>query len=64
MFILYQFEIMLLVMAIFVVLYGILHVVSVFRLQRGKIVTSTGSLAVFSVALAYIITILITGFAS
>lgn len=64
MFILYQFEIMLLVMAIFIVLYGILHVVSVFRLQRGKIITSTGSLAVFSVALAYIITILITGFAS
>ena len=64
MFILYQFEIMLLVMAIFIVLYGILHVISVFRLQRGKIITSTGSLAVFSVALAYIITILITGFAS
>jgi hypothetical protein len=64
MFVLFQFEVLLLIMAAFIVLYGVLHVVSVFRLERGKIVTSTWNLAVFSVSLAYIITILITGFAS
>jgi hypothetical protein len=64
MFVLFQFEVLLLIMAAFIVLYGVLHVVSVFRLERGKIVTSTWNLTVFSVSLAYIITILITGFAS
>ncbi len=58
----YQLEVFMLIMAIFVVLVSILHVVSVFRLKTGKIVSSDRSLVIFGVSLAYIITILITGF--
>ena len=61
--ILYQIEMFLFIMAIFVMIMSILHVISVFRLKTGKIVSSKNGLALFGVSLAYIITILITGFA-
>ncbi len=61
--ILYQIEMFLFIMAIFVMIMSILHVISVFRLKTGKIVSSKNGLVLFGVSLAYIITILITGFA-
>ena len=57
----YQLEVFLLVMAIFVMVSSVLHVISVFRLKKGKIVSSERSLIIFAVSLAYIITVLITG---
>lgn len=51
------------IMAIFVIILSILHVISVFRLKTGKIVSSKDGLVLFGMSLAYIITILITGFA-
>ena len=60
--ILYQIEVFLLIMAIFVVGYGLLHVVSVFRLEKGKIITSRKDLVIFSSSLAYIIMLIICGF--
>jgi hypothetical protein len=59
---LYQIEVFLMIMAIFVIVVALLHVVSVFRLKKGKIVFSERGLVIFGVSLAYIITILITGF--
>ena len=59
---LYQIEVFLFIMAIFVMIISTLHVISVFRLKAGKIVPSTNGLVLFGVSLAYIITILITGF--
>ena len=58
----YQIEMFLLIMAIFVILVSVLHVISVFRLKKGKIVSSERGLVIFGISLAYIITILITGF--
>ena len=58
----YQIEMFLLIMAIFVILVSVLHVISVFRLKKGKIVSSEKGLVIFGISLAYIITILITGF--
>ena len=60
-FLLFQIETFLLIMAIFIVIMGILHTVSVFRLKSGKIVSSERGLYIFGISLAYIITILITG---
>ena len=56
-----QVETFLLIMAVFVVLMSILHIVSVFRLKSGKIVSSERGLILFGVSLAYIITVLICG---
>lgn len=61
--ILYQIEMFLFIMAIFVMISSMLHVISVFRLKTGKIVSSKNGLVLFGVSFAYIITILITGFA-
>ena len=58
----YQIKMFLLIMAIFVILVSVLHVISVFRLKKGKIVSSEKGLVIFGISLAYIITILITGF--
>lgn len=49
-------------MAIFVVLAGILHTVAIFRLKKGKLVSSERGLELFGAAVAYIITMLICGF--
>jgi hypothetical protein len=49
-------------MAIFVVLAGILHTVTIFRLKRGKLISSEKDLALFGASVAYIITMLICGF--
>ena len=57
-----QLKVFLFIMAIFVVLAGILHTITIFRLSRGKLVSSEKSLALFGTAVAYIITMLICGF--
>lgn len=57
-----ELKIFLFIMAIFVVLFSILHVISVFRLQQGKLVTSEKNLTIFGASIAYIITMLICGF--
>lgn len=57
-----QIKVFLFIMAVFVVLFGVLHIISVFSLKQGKIVTSEKNLTIFGVSLAYIITMLICGF--
>ena len=57
-----ELKVFLFIMAIFVVLASILHIVTVFRLQSGKLISSEGGLITFGSAVAYIITMLICGF--
>ncbi len=57
-----EIKVFLFIMAIFVIIASIMHVVSVFRLQYGKIVSSEKGLALFAASVAYIITMLICGF--
>lgn len=57
-----QLQVFLFIMSIFIVMFGILHVISVFRLKSGKLVASQKGLVIFGSALAYIITMLICGF--
>jgi hypothetical protein len=57
-----ELKVFLFIMAIFVVLVGILHIVTVFRLQSGKLISSERALTIFGSAVAYIITMLICGF--
>lgn len=57
-----QFKVFLFIMAIFVVLGGILHTITIFRLKQGKLVSSERGLVVFGASLAYILTMLICGF--
>ena len=57
-----ELKVFLFIMAIFVVLASILHIVTVFRLQSGKLISSERGLITFGSAVAYIITMLICGF--
>ena len=57
-----ELKVFLFIMAIFAVLVGILHTVTVFRLQSGKLISSERGLVTFGSAVAYIITMLICGF--
>lgn len=57
-----ELKVFLFIMAIFVVLVSILHTVTVFRLQSGKLISSEKGLITFGSAVAYIITMLICGF--
>jgi hypothetical protein len=57
-----QIKVFLFIMSLFVILGDIFHVVSVFRLKSGKIISSVKGLIVFGIALAYILTIMFTGF--
>ena len=57
-----ELKVFLFIMAIFAVLAGILHTVTVFRLQSGKLISSERGLTIFGSAIAYIITMLICGF--
>lgn len=57
-----QTKVFLFIMAVFVALIGILHVISVFSLKSGKLVTSEKNLTIFGVSIAYILTMLICGF--
>ena len=57
-----ELKVFLFIMAIFVVLASILHIVTVFRLQSGKLISSERGLITFGSAIAYIITMLICGF--
>ena len=57
-----QLKVFLFIMAIFVVLAGILHTVTIFRLKSGKLISSEKELITFGASVAYIITMLICGF--
>ena len=57
-----QIKVFLFIISLFVLLADIFHVVSVFRLKSGKIISSDKGLIVFGLALAYILTIMFTGF--
>ena len=57
-----ELKVFLFIMAIFAVLVGILHTITVFRLQSGKLISSERGLTIFGSAIAYIITMLICGF--
>ena len=57
-----QAKVFLFILAALIVLVDILHVVSVFRLKNGKLVSSDKSLWIFGVAISYILTMLICGF--
>jgi hypothetical protein len=57
-----ELKVFLFIMAIFAVLVGILHTVTVFRLKSGKLISSERGLVIFGSAVAYIITMLICGF--
>jgi hypothetical protein len=57
-----EIKVFLFIMAILAVLASILHIVTVFRLQSGKLISSERGLITFGSAVAYIITMLICGF--
>lgn len=57
-----QIKVFLFIMALFNIIADVMHVVSVFRLRRGKIVSSDKGLILFFASLAYILTMLICGF--
>jgi hypothetical protein len=57
-----QIKVFLFIMAIFNIIGSALHIVSVFRLKRGKIVSSDKGLYLFLGSVAYILTMLICGF--
>ena len=58
---LFQFEVFLLIMAIFVMIRASLRILTVFTLKRGRLIESENELTIFSLSLAYIIMILICG---
>lgn len=57
-----EIKVFLFIMALFNIIADIIHVVSVFRLRRGKIVSSDKGLVLFFASFAYILTMLICGF--
>ena len=57
-----QIKVFLFIISLFVIIADIFHVVSVFRLKSGKIISSDNGLVMFGLALAYILTIMFTGF--
>jgi hypothetical protein len=57
-----QIKVFLFIMSLFILLGSIFHVISVFRLRSGKIISSNRGLIMFWIAIAYILTMLITGF--
>lgn len=59
---LFQMKVFLFIMAILVVIYGMLHVASVFMTHKGKIVSSISGVTIFGVSVSFILTMLICGF--
>lgn len=59
---LFQLKVFLFIMAILVVIYGILHVASVFALHKGQLIESLGNATIFGMSLSYVLTMLICGF--
>jgi hypothetical protein len=57
-----QIKVFLFIISLFVLLGSVFHIISVFRLKSGKIISSDNGLIMFVVAIAYILTMLITGF--
>lgn len=57
-----ELKVFLFILAIFIILMGILHVITVFRLEQGKLISSDKELMLFGVSISYIITMLICGF--
>ena len=56
-----QLKVFLFIMSLLIVIVGIFHVISVFKLKSGKLATQN-ELIVFGMALSYILTMLICGF--
>lgn len=57
-----QLKVFLFILAALVVIVDVLHIISVFRLKNGKLVSSNKDLWTFGIAVSYIITMLICGF--
>ncbi len=57
-----ELKVFLFILAIFIILMGILHVITIFRLEQGKLISSDKELMLFGVSISYIITMLICGF--
>ena len=57
-----ELKVFLFILAIFIILMGILHVITVFRLEQGKLISSDKELMLFGASISYIITMLICGF--
>ena len=57
-----ELKVFLFILAIFIILMGILHVITIFRLKQGKLISSDKELMLFGASISYIITILICGF--
>lgn len=55
-------KVFLLIMAILVVIYGLIHVASVFMLHQGQLVESLADVTIFGMSISYILTMLICGF--
>lgn len=62
MLILTQIEVFIFFMAIMVIINCFLHIIAVFYLKTGKLVTSNLNLFLFGASLAYILTIIKCGF--
>lgn len=57
-----ELKVFLFILAIFIILMGILHVITIFRLEKGKLISSDKELMLFGASISYIITMLICGF--
>lgn len=57
-----ELKVFLFILAIFIILMGILHVITIFRLKQGKLISSDKELMLFGASISYIITMLICGF--
>ena len=59
---LFQLKVFMFIMSILVVIYGLIHVASVFMLHQGQLVESLADVTVFGMSSSYILTMLICGF--
>lgn len=59
---LFQLKVFMFIMSILVVIYGLIHVASVFMLRQGQLVESLADVTVFGMSISYILTMLICGF--
>ena len=59
---LFQLKVFMFIMSILIVIYGLIHVASVFMLRQGQLVESLADVTVFGMSISYILTMLICGF--
>ena len=57
-----QIKVFLFIISTIILLWDIIHVISVFALKSGKIISSEKGLYMFVIAFAYILTMIICGF--